>query len=75
MTRDLAETLRRDDLWLDADARMQLLAFVGASRHEDVVLVELDDGSVVQALAVCSVDGSRIGFAPLAFGPVQEGAR
>ncbi len=83
--RDIAEALRRDDLWLDAEAgRFTLLDTVAPSRHPsrdpEVLLVELEDGLLVQALALCSrteldLGDVLMGLVPLSFGPVQEGAR
>lgn len=76
MSRDLAQALRRDDLWLDAELPLQLLCSVGPSRQNDIVLLELASGELVQALVVKDVDGDlRVGFVPLVLGPVREGAR
>ena len=81
MKYDLAEALRRDDLWVDAETgRYAPLYTVSAScrpaAHPEVLLVELDDGALVQALALCC-EGDELLYAlvPLSFGPVREGAR
>jgi len=84
MNRDLAEALRRDDLWLDACAPMQLLSTVSPGRRSmgepAVLLVELRSGRLVQVLVLEHWDGDTgydipCGFVPLTFGPVQEGVR
>lgn len=78
---DLAEALRRDDLWVDAETdRYALLGTVASSRRPvtdpELLLVELSGGDVVQALALCSGDDELLfALVPLSFGPVREGAR
>lgn len=85
MKYDLAEALRRDDLWIDADAYPSVLEAVAPSRRpvsdpETVLLVPLDSDVPMQALALARhVDADDCievyAYVPLSFGPVREGAR
>jgi hypothetical protein len=78
------ELLRRDDLWVDADAYWSLLATVTPSRRpvrepETVLLVLPDSDAPMQALVLAQHAGDDsfdvYAFVPLSFGPVQERAR
>ncbi len=75
MKRDLAEALRRDDLWVDADAPCEVLDTVRPVPGAEVVLILLPAGAPMQALVLSSydshVDDDRIdAYVPLSFGPV-----
>ena len=77
MKYDLAEALRRDDLWVDGDARYVLIDTVsdgqGPAGEPEVVLADVD-GLLVQALCVEDEDAIVRGLVPLAFGPLEEKA-
>ncbi len=75
MKRDLAEALRRDDLWVEADAPCEVLDTVSLVPGAEVVLILLPEGAPMQALVLSSydshVDDDRIdAYVPLSFGPV-----